>query len=239
MGMRTLIGVFGDLNAAKLLDVVLEAMVLLPQDVHLALVGRRIPGYDAEPLVRASGLGARVSLHTDVSDDDFLAWMCAADVAVDLRYPHRGEVSGSLSRAMQCGRPTVVSATGTYLDLPVDVVVRVPAGRLEPRELADALRALVDDPERRRRIGEAAREHSKQLAESEATAHVYAEAMDATMALLWDPARRALARWGGALVDLGITEDGLSEGYGMAYARALDEFRPPHAREAVEPTHSP
>jgi hypothetical protein len=68
---------------------------------------------------------------------------------------------------------------------------------------------------------------------------VYAEAMDATMALLWDPARRALARWGGALVDLGITEDGLSEGYGMAYARALDEFRPPHAREAVEPTHSP
>jgi glycosyltransferase involved in cell wall biosynthesis len=226
MGMRTLIGVFGDLNAAKLLDVVLEAMVLLPQDVHLAFVGRRIPGYDAEPLVRASGLGARVSLRTDVSDEDFLAWMCAADVAVDLRYPHRGEVSGSLSRAMQCGRPTVVSATGTYLDLPVDVVVRVPAGRLEPSELADALRALVDDPERRRRIGEAAREHSKQLAESEATAHVYAEAMDATMALLWDPARRALARWGGALVDLGITEEGLAEGYGMSYARALDEFRP-------------
>jgi glycosyltransferase involved in cell wall biosynthesis len=226
MGMRSLIGVFGDLNAAKLLGVVLEAMVLLPPDVHLALVGRRIPGYDAEPLVRASGLGARVSLHTDVSDEDFLAWMCAADVAVDLRYPHRGEVSGSLSRAMQCGRPTVVSATGTYLDLPVDVVVRVPAGRLEPRELADALRALVDDPERGRRIGEAARAYSKQLAESEATAHVYAAAMDATMALLWDPARRALARWGGALVDLGITEEGLAEGYGMSYARALDEFRP-------------
>jgi glycosyltransferase involved in cell wall biosynthesis len=167
-----------------------------------------------------------VSLHTDVSDEDFLAWMCAADVAVDLRYPHRGEVSGSLSRSMQCGRPTVVSATGTYLDLPEDVVVRVPAGRLEPRELAEALRALVDDPERRRRIGDAARTRSAELAASEATARVYAEAMDATMALLWDPARRALARWGGALVDLGITEEGLSEGYGMAYARALDEFRP-------------
>jgi glycosyltransferase involved in cell wall biosynthesis len=202
-------------------------MVHLPQDVHLALVGRRIPGYDVEPMVRGSGLGARVSVHTDVSDEDFLAWMCAADVAVDLRFPHRGEVSGSLSRSMQVGRPTVVSATGTYLDLPQDVVVRVPAGRLEPQELADALRTLVDDPERRRRIGDAARAHSAELARSEATAHVYAEAMDATMALLLDPARRALARWGGALVDLGITEDGLSEGYGMAYARALDEFRPP------------
>jgi hypothetical protein len=152
--------------------------------------------------------------------------MCAADVAVDLRFPHRGEVSGALSRSMQCGCPTVVSATGTYLDLPEDVVVSVPAGRLEPRELAEALRTLVDDPERRRRIGDAARERMEQLARSGATAHGYAEAMDATMALLWDPARRALARWGGALVDLGITEEGLSEGYGVAYARALDEFRP-------------
>ena len=94
MGMRTLIGVFGDQNAAKLIDVVLEAMVRLPQDVHLALVGRRIPGYDVEPLVRGSGLGARVSVHTDVSHEDFLAWMCAAgSTAVDLRFPHRGEVS--------------------------------------------------------------------------------------------------------------------------------------------------
>jgi glycosyltransferase involved in cell wall biosynthesis len=234
MGMRTLVGVYGDQNAAKLIDVVVEAMVHLPQDAHLALVGRRIPGYDVEPLVRGSGLGARVSVHTDVSDEDFLAWMCAADVSVDLRYPHRGEVSGSLSRSMQCGRPTVVSATGTYLDLPEDAVVRVPAGRLEPQELAATLRALIDDPERRRRIGDAARAHTADLASSEATAHVYAEAMDATMGLLWDPARRALARWGGALVDLGITEEGLAEGYGMSYARALDEFAPsPHeARES-------
>jgi glycosyltransferase involved in cell wall biosynthesis len=228
MGMRTLVGVYGDQNAAKLIDVVVEAMVHLPQDAHLALVGRRIPGYDVEPLVRGSGLGARVSIHTDVSDEDFLAWMCASDVSVDLRYPHRGEVSGSLARSMQCGRPTVVSATGTYLDLPEDAVVRVPAGRLEPHELAATLRALIDDPERRRRIGDAARAHTSDLASSEATAHVYAEAMDATMRLLWDPARRALARWGGALVDLGITEEGLAEGYGMSYARALDEFTPPH-----------
>src|SRR4029453_2856635 len=118
----------------------------LPQDVPLALVGRRTPGYDVEPMVRGSGVGARVSMHTDVSDEDFLAWMCAADVAVDLRYPHRGEVSGSLSRSMQVGVPTVVSATGTYLDLPEDVVVRVPAGRLEPQGLAGARRGPVQHP---------------------------------------------------------------------------------------------
>jgi glycosyltransferase involved in cell wall biosynthesis len=226
MGMRTLVGVFGDQNTAKLIDVVLAAMTRLPTDVHLVLVGRRIPGYDVEPLVRESGLGARVSIHRDVSDQDFLAWMCSADIAVDLRYPHRGEVSGSLARSMQCGKPTMVSGTGTYLDFPEDMVVRVPPGRLEPEELASTLRGLVDDPDRRRRIGEAARAHTAELARSEATARVYAEAIDATLALLQDPARRALSRWGGALVDLGVTDDGLSEGYGMSYARALDEFRP-------------
>ena len=64
MGMRTLVGVYGDQNAAKLIDVVVEAMVHLPQDVHLALVGRRIPRYDVEPLVRGSGLGASRSTPT-------------------------------------------------------------------------------------------------------------------------------------------------------------------------------
>jgi len=159
-----------------------------------------------------------------VSDEDFLGWICAADVSVDLRFPHRGEVSGSLARSMQCGRPTVVSATGTYLDLPEDLVMHVPPGRVDPAELGETLRALVDDPERRRRIGETARAHILEQARSETTAHVYAAAIDGTLALLRDPTRRALARWGGALVDLGVTEEDLGEGYGVSYARALEEF---------------
>ena len=62
-------------------------------------------------------------------------------------------------------------------------------------------------------------------AERERTARVYADAILGTMALLADPTRRALARWGSALVDLGVTDDALSEGYGTSYAAALEEFR--------------
>ena len=51
--------------------------------------------------------------------------------------------------------------------------------------------------------------------------------MGALRYLLCVSARGALARWGGALVDLGITEEGLAEGDGMSYARALVEFAPP------------
>lgn len=227
VGMRRLVGVLGDQNEAKLIDLVLAAVAELPETVHLALVGRRIEGYDLDAVVAASGLGGRVHVHTDVSDEDFLAWMCAADVVVDLRHPHRGEVSGSLARAMQCGRATVVSATGTYLDVPDELVARVPGGRPDSAQIAFVLRGLLEDDRTREAIGAAARAHVADLARTEATAHVYADAIDATLSLLSDPTRRVLARWGGALVDLGVTEETLALGYGLSYARALDDFVTP------------
>jgi glycosyltransferase involved in cell wall biosynthesis len=225
MGMRTLIGVFGDLNGSKLIDLVLAAVAQLPSSVHVALVGRRIEAHDVDAWVASSGIADRVTLRSDVTDEEFLNWMAAADIAVDLRYPHRGEVSGSLVRAMQTGPPTVVSATGTYLDIPDELVVRVPPGRPQPAEIAAVLRRLVDDPELRARIGGAARVHMEEQSREERTAHVYGEAIEGTLSLLADPTRRVLSRWGGALADLGVTEEHLAAGYGASYGRAVDEFK--------------
>jgi glycosyltransferase involved in cell wall biosynthesis len=225
--MRSLVGVFGDQNAAKLIDIVLAAVASLPETVHVALVGRRIDGYDLDVVVRGSGLGGRVHVRSDVSDADFLAWMGAADVVVDLRHPHRGEVSGSLARAMQMGRATLVSATGTYLDLPTEIVVRIPSGRLDPSTLAGEIRRLLEDEDRRSRIGRAARDHVAEQRRRGETANGYVRAIEDTLSLLADPTRRALARWGGALADLGVTEETLAEGYGLSYARALDDFATP------------
>jgi hypothetical protein len=64
----------------------MAAIARLPEDVHLALVGRRIEGYDVDAVVRASGLGARVSLLARRHRRGVLGWLCAADVAVDLRF---------------------------------------------------------------------------------------------------------------------------------------------------------
>jgi glycosyltransferase involved in cell wall biosynthesis len=225
-GMRTLVGVFGDLNAAKLIDVVWQAIDRLPEPVHLVLVGRRIDGYDIDAVVRQSGLGGRLTLLTDVPDPDFLAWMGAADVAIDLRHPHRGEVSGSLARAMQCGTPTIVSATGTYLDIPDDLVLRVSPGSPDPRELATAIERLAADPASAARMGARARAHVEVQAREETTARGYADAIVRTLGLMRDPAHLAMARWAGSLVDLSVTGEHLARGYGLSYARALEEFTP-------------
>jgi glycosyltransferase involved in cell wall biosynthesis len=224
-GARTVIVAPGDLNEAKQLGALLAAARLLPEDVHVVLVGRRIEGYDADREVAASGLGQRVTVAPDVSDDDFIGWLCAADVAVDLRFPHRGEVSGSLSRAMQAGLPAVVSATGTYLDVPDELVLRVAPGPTDPNELAARLRPLIEDPGLRVRMGAAARAHVEALRASEATAHGYERAIVETLRLVRDPVRKAEARWSGALADIGVGEPEVRAGYGVGYARALESFR--------------
>lgn len=225
-GMRTLVGVFGDLNAAKLIDVVCQAVRRLPEPVHLVLVGRRIEGYEVDAVVRGSGLGGRLTLLPDVPDQDFLGWMCAADVAVDLRHPHRGEVSGSLARAMQCGTPAIVSGTGTYLDLPKDLVVRVSPGRPDPGELAAAIELLAGDPALAAGIGARARARMELQARDDSTARGYADAIERTLALVRDPAHLALARWAGSLVDLSVTSEHIARGYGLSYARALEDLTP-------------
>lgn len=216
----------GDMNEAKQLDAVARAVGRVGPEAHVAIVGRRIEGYDVDAAIAAAGAAGRVSVHQDVDDADFLAWLAAADGAVDLRFPHRGEVSGSLSRAMQAGVPTVVSATGSYLDVPDDTVVRVAPGPTDPDELARALRGLLDDPDLRARIGVAAAAHVELLREHDVTARGYERAIVETLALVRDPARRAMAIWGKALVDAGITEAMVARGYGMEYARALRSFAP-------------
>ena len=223
-GMRSLVVAPGDLIEAKRLGVLLTAMHELDDSVHVSLMGRRIEGYDIDRVVDDARLGDRLTLAPDVTDEDFRGWLAAADVVVELRFPHRGEVSGSLHRAMQAGKPAIVSATGTYLDVPDDAVLRVAPGPPDPAELAARIRAVLDDDELRARMGTAARAYVEGIRASEATARGYEEAIDATLTLVRDPAHKALAIWGKSLADMGVNEDDLREGLGLDYVRAMGTF---------------
>jgi glycosyltransferase involved in cell wall biosynthesis len=226
-GARTLVVAPGDINEAKQLDALLAAVATLPDDVHVAVVGRSVETYDFRPVAQGAGLGRRLHVETDVTDDAFLAWLAAADVVVDLRHPHRGEVSGSLARAMQVGRPTIVSATGSFLDSPEGTVVTVAPGETDAAELAARIAELAADAERRERMGGTARAYMAGLAAREAAAHGYAEAIEATMRVVDDPVGVNMRRWADALADLGVTETELADGYGLGFARALESFTHP------------
>jgi glycosyltransferase involved in cell wall biosynthesis len=226
-GAQTLVVAAGDINEAKQLEPLLAAMARLPDDVHLVVVGRTVPTYDFTSVAHATGLGARLRIDHDVSDERFLAWLHAADVVADLRFPHRGEVSGSLARSMQVGRPTLVSGTGTYLDEPEGTVVTVPAGVPDPAAVAAVIADLAADPDRREQIGDAARRHMLGLAGSDATAQGYASAIRGTLAIVEDPVGPMMRRWADALADIGVGERELCRGLGVDYARSLESFTHP------------
>ena len=204
----------GDMNEAKQLDAL----------VHAAAVARRRRARgDRRPAHRglrrgvrdrgAPACSGRVSVHADVSDADFLAWLAAADAVVDLRFPHRGEVSGSLEPG-DAGR---------------EAVDRERHGHVPrcARRLRAAGGARPDRPRRARRrrsvdfattpvsaLASVARPRptSSACATTEATARGYERAIDETLALVRDPARKAMGIWGKSLVDVGITEEMVARG---------------------------
>ncbi|MGZ8566741.1 MAG: glycosyltransferase family 4 protein [Actinomycetota bacterium] len=220
-----LVGVAGDLNGSKGIGELLASLRLVTADVRVALVGRHSPHWDLDAAIRDSGVADRVTVVSDVADEDFLAWLSAFDVLVNLRFPHRGETSGSLVRALHVGVPTIVSAVGTYLEVPDAAVERIPGGEPDPAELAAAIDRLAADPGRRAAMRERAQRYAREELAPGRTAAAYEAAVDLVLAYEADPARVALARWAGALRSVGVGPQHVKRGFGLRYADALAAFR--------------
>jgi len=227
-GGGLVVGIAGDLNASKGIAELLAAVGRMRADVRVLLVGRTSPHWDLRSVLRHSGVADRVTVIANTSDEDFLSWLCAFDVLVNLREPHRGETSGSLVRALHVGVPTVVSAVGTYLEVPDDVVARIPAGPPDPAALADVLDRLAADPAGRAAMGERARAYARNELAPERTAGAYAAAIEGVLALRADPARAALARWASALQAEGVRPRDVRRGFGLRYAESLAEIAAAH-----------
>jgi len=158
----------------------LEAFAKLrtERDLELYLVTRPRPGGRTEQLVASLDLEGHVHFVSGVSDTELVALMGSAQVAC---VPSLYEgFSLPTAELMACGTPLVVSRAGAIPEVVgedgvcADLVTPGDVG-----ELTHALAALLDDPGRRRRMGEAARQRA--LAEfswravAEATAAAYAE----------------------------------------------------------------
>lgn len=147
----------GRLRPYKGIPVLLEAMRELPGS--LLLVGSG----ETEALVRREilrlGLESRVLLAGEVPDADLGGYYRAADVLV-LSSVTRAEAFGlALVEAMHCGLPVVSTRLGTgtsYVNR--DGVTGLEANPRDPRDLARAIRWILEHPDEARRMGAAGRE---------------------------------------------------------------------------------
>jgi glycosyltransferase involved in cell wall biosynthesis len=171
---RLIVGSFGHVNPAKRMPQLLEAFRLLRERVPEALllvVGSVAPGMRLELPDDA--------LHLDyVPEDRLWSLLAAADISVSLRFPTMGETSGIAVRALEAGRPQVVSDIGWFSELPDEVAVKVPVGANEVELLADRLEALARDPERRAAMGAAARALAEGEHDVARVAEAYAAALE-------------------------------------------------------------
>jgi glycosyltransferase involved in cell wall biosynthesis len=110
------------------------------------------------------GLSDSVTMTGYLADKaDFVAWIAAADVVVNLRYPTVGETSATALRGLAAGRPVVVSDHAWYAELPDDACVKVTPN--DGEAVYQALQRLASDATLRHAIGQRAaayaqREHS-------------------------------------------------------------------------------
>jgi glycosyltransferase involved in cell wall biosynthesis len=160
----------------------LEAFAKLrtERDLELVLVARPTPGGTTRRLVERLGLTDSVRFVSGLPDAELVRLMGSAEVAC---VPSLYEgFSLPTAELMACGTPLVVSRAGAI----PEVVGRagVCADQVTPAdadELAGALGALLDDPDRRARYGQAGRRRALERfswrAAAAATAAVYQEAL--------------------------------------------------------------
>jgi glycosyltransferase involved in cell wall biosynthesis len=153
---------FGFFTAAKRPEVLLRAFARLRREhpeAMLVLAGEISPHYDfARALTPERRPGVIVTGRLELPD--FLRWMAAADVAVNLRHPTAGETSGTLIRLLGMGKPVVVSRAGAFAEIPDGAAAKVDVDDREEDLLLAYLRRLIEDAPLRRAMGENARAYA-------------------------------------------------------------------------------
>ncbi len=153
------------LDPQKGLHHLVAAAALLPE-ARVMVVGDGPERGALETLIAQLGLGDRVHLLGFRTDIPELLAGCDLFVLPSL---FEG-LPLSILEAMAAGRAVVATAIGGNDEAVVDGVTGLLVPPADPQALADALRTLLREPERRRRLGEAGRRRAE--AEFSATAMV-------------------------------------------------------------------
>jgi glycosyltransferase involved in cell wall biosynthesis/SAM-dependent methyltransferase len=156
-----LIGIFGFLKPYKRIAESLRAfrrLVRVHPAAKMILVGDPHPELQLESLIRSLDLGLHVRVLGFRPIEEFVGYLAACDIVLNLRYPTVGENSGTLMRALGLGKAVVVSEVGSFSELPETICLKAPVDASEEDHLFEYLNLLVSRPEMRKELGARARE---------------------------------------------------------------------------------
>jgi SAM-dependent methyltransferase len=171
-----LIGIFGFLKPYKRIAESLRAFRRLLKeqpDAKMILVGEPHPELPLERMIETLGLDRQVRVLGFAPMDEFVQYIAACDIVLNLRHPTVGENSGTLMRALGLGKAVIVSDTGSFRELPDAICLKTPIDRSEENCLFEYLRLLVSRPDLARTLGANAREWVEKECSWSSVAHQY------------------------------------------------------------------
>ena len=141
---------FGYFGANRCLDQILAALAYLDNRrfFRLHIYGQLNENTDTVArLIKTLQLEGSVVVHGFVPEPKLDAALAAAHIAINLRYPTKGEASASQLRIWSHGLPSLVTRIGWYAELPADTVAFVrPDFMVE--DICSCLQAYASHPER-------------------------------------------------------------------------------------------
>jgi glycosyltransferase involved in cell wall biosynthesis len=146
----------GRLKAYKRVEVVFDVLEAVPQ-ASLDVVGEGDHRPDLEAEIRRRGLESRVRMHGYVDDATKAELYGAAWVNVTASQSEGWSLT--VMEAAMCGTPSAALAIGGLSESIVDGVTGLLAGSTE--QLCEAVRTIVEQPELRDRLGDAAERRAR------------------------------------------------------------------------------
>ena len=156
-----LIGIFGFLKPYKRIAESLRAfrrLVRTEPRAKMILVGEPHADFPLQSLIQSLGLTPHVRVLGFRPIEEFVGYLAACDIILNLRYPTVGENSGTLMRALGLGKAVIVSQVGSFSELPDEICLKAPVDASEEEYLFEYLNSLVSRPDLRRALGQRARE---------------------------------------------------------------------------------
>jgi glycosyltransferase involved in cell wall biosynthesis/SAM-dependent methyltransferase len=180
-----LVGIFGHLKPYKRIAESLRAfrrVVRLVPNARMILVGEAHPEFPVEQMIRSMGLSSNVRVLGFTPIEDFVGYLGACDIVLNLRWPTVGESSGTLLRSLGLGKAVLVSEVGSFQEFPDDVCVKIPVGPGEEDLIFESLNLLISRPDVAQSLGERAREYVARECNWDSVAHRYLGFVEAVAA---------------------------------------------------------
>ncbi|HEV2316945.1 MAG TPA: glycosyltransferase family 4 protein [Thermoplasmata archaeon] len=158
---RRVIAFTGRLVPHKGVDDLLRALARLPADVVLLVIGRGPDLPSLTALAQRLGVLDRVRFCPAVSDEDLPRYLRAADLFV---FPSQNRLEGfglAVAEALASGLPVVITDIPGVREVIEPGREGILAEPLLENDLADRVRELLDDPDRRARMARAARDRAE------------------------------------------------------------------------------